>query len=177
MKTSRVLALLEVALVGVACNSTTGVQTNFEAALTGAFEVPALTSPSTGIANATLTINGLTISYTLTMTAAAASNYTAAHIHAGTSTGGNTPAGVGSGVVRVNLCGAGTAPPCPTGTGTVTSSFTADSNNMLLGSSAQITYAAFVTAIRNRLAYVNVHSVGNPGGEIRGQILATEQPK
>ncbi len=163
MRTSTVLAVLSVVLGGLACNSTTGVQNNFGAVLSDYYEVPADTS--TGRATATFVVNGLTINYTLNITAAAASNYTAAHIHTGVT-------GV-SGPVRVTLCGS--SPACPTGTGTVAGTFTADSLNMPLGSPAPITYAALVTALRARGAYVNVHSATHTGGEIRGQIFPTEQ--
>jgi len=165
MRTSTVLAVLAVVLGGLACNSTTGLQTNFGAALGGDFETPPLTS--TGGANATFTVNGLTINYTLNITAAAASNYTNSHIHTG--------AAAVSGPVQVTLCSTTGIPmTCPTSTGTVTGSFTATSGSQLLGT---VTYDSLVKAMRNRATYANVHSVTNGGGEIRGQILPTEQPK
>src|SRR2546426_10347183 len=167
MRTSTVLAVLAAVVGGVACNSTTGLQTNFEAALTGLYEVPAVPS-STGAGSATITVNGLTINYTLTITAATASNYTASHIHTGA-------AGI-SGPAQVFLCGGGTAPACPTGQGTVTSSFTATSGSQVLLGGA-VTYDSLVTAVRNRATYVNLHTVNYSGGEIRGQLIAAEQPK
>jgi CHRD domain-containing protein len=170
MRTSTVLtvlAVLAVVLGGVACTSTTGIQTAFQATLGGAYETPPVTS--NGAANATFTVNGLTINYTLNITLAASSNYTASHIH-------TAAAGV-SGPVRVNLCGAGTAPACPTGTGTVTGSFTATADTMTLPGTPALTYAGLVTALRGRVTYVNVHTVSNAGGEIRGEIMPSEQAK
>jgi len=162
----RTAMMLAVVLGGVACGSDTGPQTHFQATLSGAYEIPAVTS--TGAANATFTVNGLTLDYTLTITAAAASNYTAAHIHTGV-------AGL-SGDVRVNLCGAGTAPACPTGAGPpVTGSFTATADDMILPGTPALTYAGLVTALQGRGTYVNVHSSSHTGGEIRGQIVPSEQ--
>jgi hypothetical protein len=159
----RTAMMLAVVLGGVACGSTTGPQTHFQATLSGAFEIPAVTS--TGAANATFTVNGLTLNYTLTITAAAASNYTAAHIHTGV-------AGL-SGDVRVTLCSS--SPACPTGTGAVAGVFTATADTMTLPGTPALTYAGLVTALQGRGAYVNVHSSSHTGGEIRGQIQPSEQ--
>jgi hypothetical protein len=126
-------------------NGTSGDATSFSATLTGANEVPAVTTPATG--TATFTVSGGQITYTINATNL--QNAILGHIHL---------AAVGvNGPVRLNLCGTGDPQPActsqPSGTGVV-----ATGTN------------------------VNVHTTTpgctqgqpgcNPGGEIRGQIVA-----
>jgi len=110
----------------------------------------------------------LTINYTLNITTAASSNYTASHIHSGAA-GSNNP-----GTIRVTLCSSATTA-CPNPTGMVSGTFTATSGSMAMPGGDGLTYDAFVAQLRARGAYVNLHSVTNGGGEIRGQIQPTEQ--
>lgn len=104
------------------------------------------------------------ITYELTYSGLEGGTTTAAHIHFGArGTTGN---------VSAFLCGGGTKPPCPQGSGTVTGIITADD---VLGPASQGIEAGnfeeFVRAIRSGVTYVNVHSAPRfPGGEIRGQI-------
>jgi hypothetical protein len=176
MRTSVLSTALVVALVGIACSDdTTAPATAFHATITGAQEVPATPAPSPGTGTATITIVGLKIRWTLNITHAGLSNYTNAHIHAGTATGGATNAGTGSGIVRVNLCGSGAPQACPTATGTVTDSitYTALTDTVLNsgGAAAHMTVEGLIAALRAFGAYVNVHTTGNGGGEIRGQVV------
>jgi len=116
-----------------------------------------------------------TLIYSLTFTGTPTSNITAAHIHAGTSTGGITPAGTGGGVVRVNLCGAGTAPACPAGAGTIpntTLNYVTGADTLLNSvgtTAARMTFDGLVAALKASNVYVNVHTTNNPGGEARAQ--------
>ena len=140
--------------------------TSFTATLTGASEVPAVTTPATG--TATLTINGQQIEYTVNVTGI--TNAVVSHIHIG-ATGVNGP-------VRLNLCGTGAPlPACTSGTGVLATG----SNGTTVGTPA-ITFDSLVSAMRTGGAYVNVHTNSegctagapgcNPGGEIRGQVTA-----
>ena len=139
--------------------------TAFAATMNGAAEFPANASTATGTAS--IAVVGRLILYKLDVTGL--SNASAAHIHGPALAGAN-------GGVRLNLCGAGTAPACASGapyTGVLVSSF-ADAVS-------GITFDSLVVLLRNGNAYVNVHTqdAGNPAnntpgdlpaGEIRGQI-------
>ncbi len=182
MRTSVLSTALVVALVGIACSDdTTAPANDFHATLTNEQEVPA-TPPSSATAHATFVITPTTIQYTLTIDVLPVTSITAAHIHAGTNTGGATPSGTGSGVVRINLCGAsGTAPgnqACPTTAGgSVTGTWTFAAADTLLNSGtgtgiqSRMTWGTMINTLRAYGAYVNVHTSANTGGEIRGQIV------
>lgn len=88
----------------------------------------------------------------------------AAHIHVGQK---NV-----SGGVSAFLCGGGGQPACPaTTSGTVTGTIVAAN---VVGPAAQGVaagdFAGLLTAIKHRVAYVNMHTTKFPNGEIRGQI-------
>jgi hypothetical protein len=140
--------------------------TSFTAALSGANEVPAVTTPATG--TATLTITGQQIQYTVNVNGI--EDAVVAHIHI-------APAGV-NGPVRLNLCGTGDPlPACTSGTGVLATG----TNGTTVGTPA-ISFDSLVSAMRTGGAYVNVHTNSegctagapgcNPGGEIRGQVGA-----
>jgi hypothetical protein len=138
--------------------------TSFTAALSGTNEVPPVTTPATG--SATLTVNGAQITYTVNVTNL--QNAVVAHIHV-------NPAGE-NGPVRLNLCGTGAPEPdCTSGTGVLATG----TNGATVGG---ITFDSLLSAMRTGGAYVNVHTNAagctpgdpgcNPGGEIRGQVVA-----
>ena len=138
--------------------------TSFTATLSGANEVPAVTTTASG--SATLEVDGEQITYTINATNL--QNALLGHIHIA-ATGQNGP-------VRLNLCGTGDPEPdCAPGTGVVA----AGTNGTTIGG---ITFDSLLSAMRTGGAYVNVHTSapgctpGNPGcnagGEIRGQIVA-----
>jgi hypothetical protein len=140
--------------------------TSFTATLSGANEVPAVTTPATG--TATLTVSGSVIQYTVNVTDL--QNAVVAHIHIAP-TGQNGP-------VRLNLCGTGDPlPACTSGTGVLATG----SNGTTVGDPA-ITFDSLLSAMRTGGAYVNVHTSAadctpgspgcNPGGEIRGQVAS-----
>jgi hypothetical protein len=142
--------------------------TSFTATLSGANEVPAVTTPATG--TATLSVSNNQITYTISATDL--QNAVLGHIHL-------APAGQ-NGDVRLNLCGTGAPEPaCASGTGVVV--VATGTNGTTVGTPA-ITFEELLTAMRTDGAYVNVHTSaagctpGNPGcnagGEIRGQIVA-----
>jgi hypothetical protein len=142
----------------VACsdddNGGTGTDTDFEALLSGANEVPPVPTEATG--SATLTIEGQQIVYQVDVQNI--ENVLFSHIHI-------APEGE-NGDVRLNLCGTDDTPGCST---TDTGTLVSDSNAVTTGTPA-ITFDSLVSAIRAGNAYVNVHTTANPGGEIRGQI-------
>jgi len=142
--------------------------TSFSATLSGANEVPAVTTPATG--TATFTLSGSTITYTINATNL--QNAVLGHIHI-------APVGE-NGPVRLNLCGTGDPQPaCASGTGTVV---VATGTNGTTVGGPPITFDDLLNAMRTGGAYVNVHTSApgctpgapgcNPGGEIRGQIVA-----
>lgn len=148
-------------------NNPASPATSFTASLSGANEVPPVTTPATG--TATLTISGQQIQYTVNVTGI--TNAVVAHIHIAP-TGQNGP-------VRLNLCGTGDPlPACTSGTGVLATG----TNGTTVGTPA-ITFDSLVSAMRTGGAYVNVHTSSegctagepgcNAGGEIRGQVEAS----
>jgi hypothetical protein len=137
--------------------------TSFSAALSGAEEVPPVTTTATGTAE--LTVSGGAINYTITVNGL--SNAVVSHIHV-------APEGE-NGEVRMDLCGTGAPlPACVSGDGVLATG----TNSVTLG----ITFDELVAAMQAGNAYVNVHTNdGSPppntgqgdmqSGEIRGQIV------
>jgi hypothetical protein len=121
------------------------IQTPFNAKLFGNNEVPPVTTSATGMAQFKLSTDGKTLSYTLT--ANNIKDITASHIHQG-KTGEN-----GQPVVPLSV-----------GRGTITSS-------NLQGPMAGKQISDLVNLMKSRQAYVNIHTMQNKNGEIRGQIL------
>lgn len=123
--------------------------------LTGAEEVPPVTTSATGSFRATPGTGNVCVSYTL---AATGTGLTAAHIHTG-ARGTNGP------VVAV-LFG-----PNAAGVSSINRSASVSSAD-LVGPLAGKTCADLLKEMNAGTAYVNVHSMTNPGGEIRGQVPA-----
>src|SRR5262245_19669670 len=149
---------------------------SFSARLRGLSEVPPVATEPSGSFSATLSSEGSTLTYNVTYKDLQAP-ILFSHVHFGfpkEATG-----------IMVFLCGpaagqqggppAGTPnpPPCQgTTSGTVTGSLTAAN---VIGPNAQgITpgadFAKVIAASREGAAYVNVHSMRAPAGEIRGQV-------
>jgi CHRD domain-containing protein len=160
--------------------ATEGDANIFSARLRGLNEVPPVATDATGSFSATLSSDESTLTYTVTY-----NNLNAqilfSHIHFGLpreATG-----------IMVFLCGpkAGATGGPPTGTpdppacpdttsGTASGSVTAAN---VIGPNAQgITpgadFAKVVQALREGAAYVNVHTMRSPSGEIRGQVRRGE---
>lgn len=146
------VAVVATALVSVPA---LGVGTSYRAMLAGAKEVPPVTTPAMGEATFMLSPDGTMLTYKLTVSNL--TNVTAAHIHL-------APAGV-NGAVVVGLFG-GSIPGTFTGVlaeGTITSV-------NLGGSLAGMPLDALIAQMNAGNTYVNVHTMANPGGEMRGQI-------
>ena len=120
--------------------------------LRGSNEVPPVT---TGVANGTFRATPGSSSLGFTLTASGA-GMTAAHIHLGAA-GTNGP-------VIAFLYG-----PNAAGTNAITQSGSITAANFV-GPMAGKTWADFTAALNSGQLYVNIHSVANPGGEIRAQI-------
>jgi hypothetical protein len=168
MKNFRLLRISAgaVLLLVSACSDNASPATSFTATLAGTNEVPAVSTTATG--TATLSVNGQQITYEIDVTNL--TNAFVAHIHIG-------PAGE-NGPVRLNLCGTGAPlPACTSGTGVLATG----TNGTTVGTPA-ISFDSLLSAMRTGGAYVNVHTnvegctAGtpgcNPGGEIRGQVVA-----
>jgi CHRD domain len=143
--------------------------------LRGYSEVPAVSTQATGKFEADINDAGTAITYTETYSGLE-SDATQSHIHFGQKnvTGG----------ISVWLCSNLASPPtpagvqaCPLRAGTVTGTLTAAN---VVGPAGQGIsageFAELVKAIRAGIAYANVHSVNEPGGEIRGQLKGHPKP-
>ena len=123
----------------------------FGGPLAGAQEVPPVVTAATGEGTAVVSADGSTITYVVEyggLSGAAA----AAHIHTGA-------AGIAGGVI---LPLAVSASPM---VGTLTAADFSASGGIT-------TFAQAVAALQAGATYFNIHTVANPGGEIRGQIVA-----
>ena len=151
---SLVLAAAAALLPAVVLGQTTAAK--YGATLSGANEVPAVTTTATGKFTATLDEAAGTLTWTLSVPAITST--TAAHIHTGA-------AGANGGVV-VSLFAAPTGAPASS----INVSGTARAAD-LSGSMAG-NFPGFVAALKAGTLYVNVHTSANAGGEIRAQVLA-----
>jgi hypothetical protein len=152
---------LAIALAAAGCNSYD--QETFAATLNGANEVPPSGVAATGSFSAT--VDGPVTHYTLTIAAPGLTEITQAHIHDG--------AAGANGNVRVWLFdGPTTSAAAPfTGALPVAGSFVEATIAACTGTClAGRNYDNTVEAMQAGTAYVNVHTVANPGGAIRGQI-------
>ena len=159
-----------VAFVAVIGMGTAAVADNVREreSLTGYEEVPALSTPGMGEFKIDLARSGDSFDYELTFSGLETAA-TQAHIHFENATN--------NGPIVVFLCSnlgngpAGTQP-CPAAGGTITGTIAAA--DIGAGAAAQGLAAGefgeFVGALRAGATYVNVHSTGRPGGEIRAQI-------
>ncbi len=154
--------------VGAVAVATDGEGRRVDVGLTGFEEVPAISTPGVGEFRARIRRAAPEIRYRLTFSGLE-TPVTQAHIHFENRTN--------NGAVVVFLCSnLGNGPegtqPCPEAGGTITG--TIGPEHVGAGAAAQGIAAGefdeFVRAVRAGATYVNVHSVGRPGGEIRGQL-------
>jgi len=127
--------------------------------LSGAQEVPAVVTMGSGNATVTVSADRSRIDFNVAF-AGLSSGTTLAHIHI-------SPAGV-SGPVIVNFALAPFTSPL---TGTATAADFVPQPTRGIN-----TFPDAVNAIMSGNAYVNVHTVNNPPGEIRGQLIGVIAP-
>ena len=147
----------------------------FTGNLSGANEVPAVVSPGTGLATIILDPTAQTIQISATFSGLT-SNDVAAHIHC------CAPLGTNAGVAT-------TVPAFPGFPLGVTSGsyssvvFDLTQSTIynpafvtLQGGTIPLAEAALIAGIQNGQTYLNIHTVNNPGGEIRGQLEPVPEP-
>jgi hypothetical protein len=123
--------------------------------LSGGEEVPPNGSPATGTFTGTYDTNTNTLNYTLTVNNLM-SGVTAAHVH------GPAPAGSNAGVlIGLSVVSGAT-------------SFSVSSSAVASSSNAATFESLLQVGTIN--AYINVHTQGIPGGEVRGQLQAVPEP-
>ena len=125
----------------------------FTANLTGAAEIPPVTTTATATATFTSSTVGATTTITYTVTVTGLSGpVTAAHIH-----GPANASASADPIVTLTITGTGTS-------GTlIAGAFTATGH-------ATINMAQLLTHMLAGNTYINIHTAARPGGEIRGQI-------
>jgi CHRD domain len=143
MKLGLIALGLTIASVFVACPAPAAI--TFTAKLAGSSEVPAVTTTGTG--SATVTLNETTKQITVDGAYTGLSSVVAspfAHIHGPAAAGSNAP---------------------------VIFALTYDlATSGKLGGTFTLTDAQ-ITDLKAGLYYVNVHTVNNPSGEVRGQLI------
>jgi len=134
-------------------------QQQFTAKLSGKNEVPPVTTPATGFATFTLSPDGTSLHYVLSVSDI--TGVMGAHLHAGPSTQ-NGPAIAG--LFNASMAGH------PTGKvhGSLSKGIIRASN--LTGPLAGKELSDLILLIKTGNTYVNVHTTQNRGGEIRGQL-------
>lgn len=161
MRARGVLAFIAAVGITTACESTTEARVRYRATMTGGQEVPAVTTSGSGTFEATLDQSTNILTYTLTYSGLGTAA-TMAHIH------GPAAAGATAGILvdfatSTALGRTLTLGTSGSGTGTIN-----------LGVTSVITGTVSGDSLRKLLdsgnAYINVHSVNNGNGEIRGQV-------
>lgn len=170
--TGRLLAAAAVIGLTVTAASADEATLRATAKLNGFHEVTPKLTDGTGTFSATL--NGDTLAYTLTYSGLSTPAFMA-HIHF-------AQPGVNGGIF-IWLCGSAMAPgpagtpACKPGGGTVTGTVHASAIQAVStpgptdqGVPADGTFAGVLRILESGDAYVNIHTIRYPGGEIRGQI-------
>ena len=155
------MAAMIAAATAVACssdnnNSTAPKTTTYVAQLSAANEVPAVASTATG--TATFTLNGRTITYTVTVNGLSG-NALASHIHIG-------PAGTNGDIIFPFTANAVQSGQVASGR--------IDLDQPVSNGQSSITGDSLLTLFNRSGAYTNVHTGANAGGEIRGQIVRSQ---
>lgn len=150
----RPLTVLAAAALVLALPAVALAQEAFAATLSGAQEVPAVSTSASGSVSVTLSADETTITFEVTYSGLSG-DLVAAHIH--------LPGAAGTVAAPVLPLISGTGPASGSLSGTLTSA------DLLV---ADVSFAAALDAIRDGNAYANLHTAANPGGEIRGQLAS-----
>jgi CHRD domain len=176
VRRTRVKLALAIATAGVLGVGAVAVATSgngVQETLTGYEEVPIVSTPGVGEFHANINRSRDEIRYRLTFSGLE-SNVTQSHIHFENPTN--------AGPIVAWLCGTPSNPGpagtqmCPAGGGTITGVIrpanvgTAGTTGSEGRGISPGEFDEFVRAIRAGSTYVNVHTVGNPPGEIRAQL-------
>ncbi len=155
------LGLVTVLAVATAVAAAPAQPRNFVAPLSGGNEVPPVDTQARGVAIFHLSDDGTALEYKLNVSNI--NDVLQAHIHARAAAGVNAP-------VVTFLYPDGPPPVLIPGrhTGTLATGVITAAD--LIGPMAGMTMADLLDAIMDGEAYVNVHTVANPTGEIRGQL-------
>ena len=168
----RVLAVIAVlGLTVVSTSADQGSNASAKAKLSGFSEVTPKLTNGTGIFSAT--INGGTLTYKLTFSDLTSPAFMS-HIHFG------QPAVNGG--IFLWLCGSASSPgpagtpTCPPDGGTVTRSGVTAADIQAVGTQNLTAgdFAAALSILSGGVAYVNVHTINFPSGEIRGFVRSSE---
>src|SRR5262249_11529647 len=149
--------ILFTSLCALAIVATASAQTTYSTVLSGASELPANGSAATGSATVVLNAAQTQISISCQF-ANLGTVYTASHIHGPANSTSNAG-------VRWGFVGA------PAGW-----IFSNANHDGTLSNALFSVLAADVTNLNAGLMYVNIHSLGFPGGEIRGQLGTAPVP-
>ena len=161
MRRTLILMLAAALVLLLAVPVQAGGNGNFVAPLDGGQEVPPVDTNGSGVAKFQLSRDGTELGFKLIV--ANTQDVTQAHIHCGA-------AGVDGPVVAFLYGGPTVSPNGILSQGTLTAGdvIAAASSTACPGGVAD--FAALIAKMASGDAYVNVHTVNNPGGEIRGQI-------
>ncbi|HSO30747.1 MAG TPA: CHRD domain-containing protein [Candidatus Sulfomarinibacteraceae bacterium] len=151
MRRSAILALCLLAIAAPTALAADPPTPAFGGPLSGAQEVPAVATAAVGEATVVISPDDSTIWYVVTYSGLSGT-LAAAHIHTGAS-------GANGGVILPLVASASPM------VGTLTAANFSSSGSVT-------TFAQAVAAIKAGTTYVNLHTAANPGGEIRGQVVA-----
>ena len=152
-----IAAAATIAFVATSCGSdSTGPNKQYIANLNAAAEGSGRTSAGSG--TVTFVDNGSSIDWVMSLTNM--TNVTVSHIHLGDA----TAVGTAAGPVIINLFLPNRPPETGTLNGIVQAGTITNANN------ASVSVDSLRVLFNNGHAYANVHTVANPGGEIRDQI-------
>jgi hypothetical protein len=163
----RTLLLGLVVASALGCDETTSPSsTTYTANLTAAAEVPPPTGSPTATGTATMTLTAeRVLTVTVNVVGNLTSNVSMSHIHGPAAAGATATIVLDFVPSMTSVINAGTR------TGTIVSA-TYDLNTLAVSSTGvlRVTADALIDMMNAGTAYVNVHSVTNASGEIRGQI-------
>jgi CHRD domain-containing protein len=172
MRNVKLLVVVAVLLV-VGASSAWAQGGTLSAKLKGYEEVPATANPNSATFQATISEDNSSIEYTMTYNVPEG-NVTQSHLHFG-------QRGVNGGI-QIFLCSnlgngpAGTQA-CPTHSGTITGTITADNVLAVSGQSANANdLVSVIKQIKAGVMYANIHTDQLPGGSIRAQVAFTAAP-
>ena len=169
--------VLSAAMVLIFATAAQAAPITYTTTLSGANEIPAVSSTGTG--SATITYDSVTHLLGLNINFAdLVSPTTASHIHCCAVQPGNN-----AGVATTTPTFAGFPLGVTSGTYVNTLDLTLASSwnpsfitSVFAGGTIAGAEAALANALGNNMAYLNIHTVANPGGEIRGPIRAAPEP-